>query len=1674
MKNWKDEELNQKINDLKNLNVKDLAENTHGCVKILDEEENSVSNEKIIQSIVDNVLWMMSIDRKIGPLKSLQGYIWRVGYSSGKLKGQVFADVPPALKKWKMQKKKIYIYSSGSVEAQKLLLGYSEKGDLTQFISGYFDTNIGLKTEKSSYEAIAKNIKEDPSKILFLSDNLKEIAAAKLADFQALVVFRPGNPDLEIIDKEDGKCVKYQIDESSESMELELVEDCTAVFKLNSFLSKPKKTKIFKKENAIVNPIVSNMVDIKMETEDKKIDFSILKEIKSSEIFTLDNSIEHFDDQFIPITYLIDILSNKSYQQLLNLCEVLQNLQHLDRKKQLLDYSIKERSQFSKLLVLIKWAKKASHDINRCQRFHALIDKTDFCFSKSSDILFEISRALKANRDPLYDISTAIDVLTTGKYQRLPLVIKRRLIPPRLLSKSEIDFTYKKIEDIIRRRLFCDEVIPIQLRRGIKIGNGCVTFTVENEFKVSLTLVSLDSNIPWIISDLKILVHLEKDIYENIPFGLQESQINYIIDIAQQKIDAKTCSSLTKPGTAESTSLNFYPLVELYKYLHLFCLNFQLEILHTQTIHLMRTRWAGHLEVSIDRSTSLLRVRYWVLNDKKTLPSNQKFKNYLEIGISEKNNDIELLNSEAEETKESAIIRSFSGAFGIDRWLSLKGFSLHYNKKNVVESKVLVMEEKDCKIDSSHLDTELLLYRITKIKAKEIIHHLHEILISCYISTKANAKLFLSKSTLLESSSELVFAGFTEHDIKITDVKNLFFASEEESPQPDQCLLIRYLPDRYLRCSVELRTGKLILTELDKPFEFEKQHFRFVEEKLNSDINSAAEAFLKLRTKTVLEKLEAMSVYLDFEPLNQIPVKDIRLITNPNCLDIIEDRGLSESTLFLRYKDFPKFYIVISVYGTRKDQYIKDHEELDEVELKDGCLYKIWLCQIVLSENLTNVEVVKSIVISTEEVGIEKDVGVGDYWTVIKLEYLSKIKEFGRLQAMSFSLVAQIFSLDFKYRNVVNRNFVSNRYDISEKFGRISIDNTKFDITMEKFFNLNNEIELKEENVLNLFKNKITQNKNELTSNKIFFDLIDLDMVSMECLNLPFGNLNIVLCKKGNEEISVISRVKLKKSFLPDICGEFIGGFHKLENNVITYEFSEYRGCFGLLIFEFLSVAMMCQIASQSIIRDIVFRRNKWMQNHGIRIKTFDITTLTLGLQNNKNTEDEIIICWKSCIKDLASVPKVAGKFEATFNFGDLTQTSENSNFQLMLVTVTNQIINTQKDLVLALDVILRLYRFENLYQLSREFIKSVDIKTISPLHHRLTIYNYGLDFIILQNGLISLVDATSSSFDGEQFSTEKEDLNFDTCPYLRNPDNSSSLINALSQVINGSAIASKVFVFPIQAGFIFNPNFIQYVLDCVKNLILIIEDLKWFQQLSQMYLLKNRLSVFNPPDSKTLSAQFTTSNLSCSVSISLTKKVVVNITPNSAILNNCDLTVADFSLISSCLTSKINLPSAVTTRDKLKFILDFNLLPPSVLRDFAQLFVTEQNADMEICIISPPHSQGHLPAQGTLGLILDIDNNRICTTVKFKGSDVKGFKYNYTTAVIGLWKNDNDAELISTLNLDENTLNEQRNRILPLEMQSTIDGKLFLISTKYKNSQPGYGTLFRTISALAGRRRAE
>jgi methylthioribulose 1-phosphate dehydratase/enolase-phosphatase E1 len=100
--------------------------------------------EAVVSALEKNVQAMIKADRKITSLKQLQGHIWRVGYEQGELHGEFFDDVPEALAAWHASGNKTYIYSSGSREAQRLIFGNTKYGDLRQYLSGFFDTTIGL------------------------------------------------------------------------------------------------------------------------------------------------------------------------------------------------------------------------------------------------------------------------------------------------------------------------------------------------------------------------------------------------------------------------------------------------------------------------------------------------------------------------------------------------------------------------------------------------------------------------------------------------------------------------------------------------------------------------------------------------------------------------------------------------------------------------------------------------------------------------------------------------------------------------------------------------------------------------------------------------------------------------------------------------------------------------------------------------------------------------------------------------------------------------------------------------------------------------------------------------------------------------------------------------------------------------------------------------------------------------------------------------------------------------------------------------------------------------------------------------------------------------------------------------------------------------------------------
>jgi len=132
----------------------------------------------------------MAADAKVTPLKALQGLIWRQGYLDGRLKGHLWPDVAPCLRAWAGGGVRLAVYSSGSVEAQRLLFGHSETGDLTPLFAGFFDTRIGAKREAPSYAAIAAALSLPPGEILFLSDVAEELDAAAAAGLRTCQLVR--------------------------------------------------------------------------------------------------------------------------------------------------------------------------------------------------------------------------------------------------------------------------------------------------------------------------------------------------------------------------------------------------------------------------------------------------------------------------------------------------------------------------------------------------------------------------------------------------------------------------------------------------------------------------------------------------------------------------------------------------------------------------------------------------------------------------------------------------------------------------------------------------------------------------------------------------------------------------------------------------------------------------------------------------------------------------------------------------------------------------------------------------------------------------------------------------------------------------------------------------------------------------------------------------------------------------------------------------------------------------------------------------------------------------------------------------------------------------------------------------------------------------------------------
>lgn len=177
------------IQDLPKLSsINEVKQAFAEVIEIVEQEEQKhlTTTEEVLHYLR---LWCEQ-DRKITPLKNLQGLIWKSAYESGDIKGHVYEDVPTALNQWRAKGLKLGVFSSGSIAAQKLLFRFSDYGDLTAHFSNHFDTTTGSKKESTTYTSIAKFLGLEPNEILFLSDIEAELQAAQEAGMQTTQLLR--------------------------------------------------------------------------------------------------------------------------------------------------------------------------------------------------------------------------------------------------------------------------------------------------------------------------------------------------------------------------------------------------------------------------------------------------------------------------------------------------------------------------------------------------------------------------------------------------------------------------------------------------------------------------------------------------------------------------------------------------------------------------------------------------------------------------------------------------------------------------------------------------------------------------------------------------------------------------------------------------------------------------------------------------------------------------------------------------------------------------------------------------------------------------------------------------------------------------------------------------------------------------------------------------------------------------------------------------------------------------------------------------------------------------------------------------------------------------------------------------------------------------------------------
>jgi len=201
---WDKDECQQDVDALRQQAVRDKEAEVEGVVDIPAAEEEK---DTIMEAVVKNVLWQMEQERYDAALETLQSHVIRDPFKSGKLQAEVNEDFLNVAKSWTASGKKVYVYSVWGKEVQKLLLANTDKGDLSEHVTGFYDLSTGPKTDKESYAHIAEDVEAKPEELLFLTDSVEEAKCAADAGLKAVLNETTG-VELTDDDRQNLNCIK--------------------------------------------------------------------------------------------------------------------------------------------------------------------------------------------------------------------------------------------------------------------------------------------------------------------------------------------------------------------------------------------------------------------------------------------------------------------------------------------------------------------------------------------------------------------------------------------------------------------------------------------------------------------------------------------------------------------------------------------------------------------------------------------------------------------------------------------------------------------------------------------------------------------------------------------------------------------------------------------------------------------------------------------------------------------------------------------------------------------------------------------------------------------------------------------------------------------------------------------------------------------------------------------------------------------------------------------------------------------------------------------------------------------------------------------------------------------------------------------------------------------------